>query len=159
MSLARQVVEALSARKMTIATVESCTGGFLAAALTCVEGASEVFEYGYVTYSNDAKCHLGVPAKVIYDHGVYSRECVESMAHTGAFHAGADVCVAVSGSLGRKDPANPDSKVGEVHVFVLRKGAAPDYRQLQVDVEERALAKKHVAEQVFRLVLDGLPTC
>ncbi|HEX7799007.1 MAG TPA: CinA family protein, partial [Asticcacaulis sp.] len=53
--LAKQVVDELRGRRMTIATVESCTGGLLSAAITGVAGASDVFGYGFVTYANAAK--------------------------------------------------------------------------------------------------------
>ena len=62
-TLARQVIDRASARGLTIATAESCTGGLVAGALTAIAGSSAVVECGYVTYSNAAKTALvGVPA-------------------------------------------------------------------------------------------------
>lgn len=70
-----EIVTALIEDKITIATAESCTGGKIAAAITDVPGASEIFGYGMVTYSNDAKIKiLGVKAETLAAHGAVSPE-------------------------------------------------------------------------------------
>lgn len=68
--LAVQVGISLNEKSLLLATAESCTGGLVAAAITDVSGSSGWFERGFVTYSNEAKSTmLGVPAKLIRDHG------------------------------------------------------------------------------------------
>ena len=80
-TLARTVVEAAAARRLTVATAESCTGGLVSAALTSVAGSSAVVERGFVTYSNAAKSELlGVPAALIDRHGAVSEPVARSMA-------------------------------------------------------------------------------
>ncbi len=100
-TLAEVVVHAASARKLTLATAESCTGGMVAAALTDVPGASDVFLGGVVSYSNEAKeSLLGVPPEVLERHGAVSREAVTLMGIGAQERFGADVSVATSGIAG-----------------------------------------------------------
>ena len=72
------------AKGVRIATVESCTGGLVAAVLTDIAGSSDVFDRGFVTYSNDSKTVLvGVPAELIAEHGSVSRDVAIAMAEGG----------------------------------------------------------------------------
>lgn len=78
---ARDLLVAMEARGLTLATAESCTGGLIAAALTAIPGSSAVVTRGYVTYSNDAKAEeLGVPAEVLARLGAVSEETARAMA-------------------------------------------------------------------------------
>src|SRR3546814_16265499 len=88
---------------LTIATAESCTGGLVAGCLTEVPGSSDVFERGFVTYSNEAKTDLlGVPMPMILRHGAVSEKVAKAMAigalaRSSALLPIADPCVAVPG--------------------------------------------------------------
>lgn len=100
-SLALAVGEALAARHLRIATAESCTGGWIAKALTDIAGSSAWFERGWVTYSNAAKEQdLDVPAALLAAHGAVSGEVVTAMARGALQRSGADFAVAVSGVAG-----------------------------------------------------------
>jgi nicotinamide-nucleotide amidase len=80
-ALAARVLDAYKARKWTIATAESCTGGLVAGALTEIAGSSAVVDRGFVTYSNEAKAEmLGVPEAILIEHGAVSRPVAEAMA-------------------------------------------------------------------------------
>ena len=80
-ALALRVLDAYKARKWTIATAESCTGGLVAGALTEIAGSSAVVDRGFVTYSNEAKAEmLGVPEAILIEHGAVSRPVAEAMA-------------------------------------------------------------------------------
>ncbi len=99
--LARAVLEACRAAGFTVATAESCTGGMIAAALTDIAGASDVFDRGYVTYSNAAKtASLGVPAELIATNGAVSREVAGAMAAGTRDAAGVSLAVSVTGIAG-----------------------------------------------------------
>ena len=88
-------------KKLKIATAESCTGGMIATLLTDISGSSDVFERGFVTYSNDAKKDmLGVSASLIEKHGAVSAEVAEAMAHGAIKNSKADIAVAVTGVAG-----------------------------------------------------------
>jgi len=97
----RSLLELCRARGKTIATAESCTGGLLAASLTEVAGSSDVFERGFVTYSNAAKeALLGVPAVVLDAHGAVSRETAEAMAKGALARAPVDYALSITGIAG-----------------------------------------------------------
>jgi len=103
------------ARKLKIAAAESCTGGLLAATLTDIAGSSDVFERGFVTYSNAAKENmLGVTPSTLAKHGAVSRETAEAMAKGALAHAPVDLAVSITGIAG-PGGAVPGKPVGLVH--------------------------------------------
>src|SRR5438067_9501579 len=88
-------------RQLKIAVAESCTGGLLAATLTEIPGSSDVFDRGFVTYSDAAKqAMLGVAAATLKNFGAVSRETAEAMAKGALAHAPADLAVAITGIAG-----------------------------------------------------------
>src|SRR5271163_4785032 len=98
---AAALLEACRARRVLLATAESCTGGLIAAALTAIPGSSDVVERGFVTYSNAAKTELvGVPAALIVEHGAISEPVARAMAEGAIAHSRADVAVSVTGLAG-----------------------------------------------------------
>ena len=100
-ALADQVLAENRKLGRRIATAESCTGGMVAAALTEIAGSSDVFERGFVTYSNEAKQELlGVPQDIIEAFGAVSIACVYAMVQGALARSNADVAVAVSGIAG-----------------------------------------------------------
>lgn len=123
--LARRTGEALLAADRRVATAESCTGGWIAKALTDVAGSSSWFGTGLVTYSNEAKCSLlGVRAETLEECGAVSEETVREMASGALAASGADVAVAVSGIAG-PDGGTPDKPVGTVWFAWAVSGATP----------------------------------
>ena len=95
------IVRQLAERKFTMATAESCTGGFLAHRLTNVPGASEVFLAGYVTYSNEAKVAvLGVPSSAIAEYGAVSETVARAMAEGAREKSGTTFALATTGIAG-----------------------------------------------------------
>jgi nicotinamide-nucleotide amidase len=112
---ARSLLDLCRTKKLTIATAESCTGGLLAATLTDVAGSSDVFERGFVTYSNNAKqVMLGVAADTIERYGAVSPETAKAMATGALAHAPVDLSVSVTGIAGPQG-AVPGKPVGLVH--------------------------------------------
>ena len=108
--LARQVGEALKARGLRLVTAESCTGGWVAMALTAVAGSSDWFERGYVTYSNAAKREdLGVAEATLARHGAVSEQTAREMAAGALKKGGARVALAITGVAGPTGgtPAKP----------------------------------------------------
>jgi nicotinamide-nucleotide amidase len=100
-ALEQVVVELLAARHETVATAESCTGGFLAHRLTNVPGASAVFSEGFVTYANAAKMRsLGVTASALAEHGAVSEVVARAMAEGACQAAGVDHALATTGIAG-----------------------------------------------------------
>src|SRR5215510_14280400 len=119
---ARALLDLCRARKLTIATAESCTGGLVAATLTEVPGSSDVVERGFVTYSNAAKSQmLGVPADLIARFGAVSRETAEAMAQGALAHSPADLAVSITGIAG-PGGGSPGKPVGLVHFAAAARG-------------------------------------
>jgi nicotinamide-nucleotide amidase len=101
LSAARAVIASATAQQRMLATVESCTGGLVAAALTAVPGSSAVVERGFVTYSNAAKVSLvAVPAALIEAHGAVSAEVALAMAEGALSVAPVDLTVSITGVAG-----------------------------------------------------------
>ena len=99
--LAVQSGVALAEKSLMLATAESCTGGLVAAAITDVSGSSGWFERGFVTYSNEAKSTmLGVPAKLIRDHGAVSEETAREMALGALARSRAGIALSITGVAG-----------------------------------------------------------
>src|SRR6267154_3889918 len=112
---ARALLDLCRAKKLTIAAAESCTGGLLAATLTEIPGSSDVFERGFVTYSNEAKeAMLGVAPLTLAMHGAVSRETAEAMARGALSHAPVDLAAAITGIAG-PGGAVEGKPVGLVH--------------------------------------------
>jgi nicotinamide-nucleotide amidase len=106
---------------LKIATAESCTGGLIAATLTAIPGSSDVFERGWVTYSNAAKSeNLGVPPDLIAEKGAVSSEVAEAMARGVLRRAQADVAVSVTGIAG-PGGGSAEKPVGLVYIGLARK--------------------------------------
>lgn len=115
-NLETYIVKRLTKLGLTVTTVESCTGGMIAAALTSVSGSSEVFRRGFVTYCDEAKHEMvGVKKKTLKKYTAVSSETAAEMAEGGARAAKADCCVSVTGYAG---PATSDSQepVGLVYI-------------------------------------------
>lgn len=123
---ARSVVEANRAAGRTIAVAESCTGGLVSAALTEISGSSDVFEGGFITYSNEAKINnLGVSSDVLETFGAVSIAVAWGMARGALERSGADVAVAITGIAG-PDGGSEKKPVGTVVFARAEKGGDPD---------------------------------
>jgi nicotinamide-nucleotide amidase len=121
---AAELLEAARARGETLVTAESCTGGLLAATLTAIPGSSDVFERGFVSYSNAAKSEmLGVPFWLIERHGAVSEDVVRAMAGGALTHSHASLAVSVTGIAG-PDGGTQEKPVGLVYFAALRRDEA-----------------------------------
>ncbi|MDH4283580.1 MAG: nicotinamide-nucleotide amidohydrolase family protein, partial [Myxococcales bacterium] len=115
-TIAEIVLDLCRAGRLTLATAESCTGGMVAARLTAVPGASDVFRGSVIAYANAVKVsELGVAQDVLDRHGAVSAETAAAMAHGVRVRLGADVGVAVTGVAG-PDGGTAEKPVGLVFV-------------------------------------------
>lgn len=100
-SIEQRVVELLKKNKMTLATAESCTAGYIPKRITDIAGASQVFEYGAITYSNDVKEKvLGVKHETLEAYGAVSEQTAREMAAGIRRVSGADIGISVTGIAG-----------------------------------------------------------
>jgi len=129
--LATTVLDHFRSRGLLLATAESCTGGMIAAAVTAIAGSSDVFDRGFVTYSNEAKQQMiGVKAETLARHGAVSKETAIEMA-SGAIRASrADVAVAVTGVAG-PGGGSSEKPVGLVHLAIAMRGGAIHHHEFR----------------------------
>lgn len=121
-TLEHAVVDLLLSNKLTLCTVESCTGGMLASRLINVPGVSDVFKSGHVTYSNKAKKKItGVKKRTLEKHTAVSAQVAEEMAKGGSLASKADVTVSVTGLAG-PDGGTEKKPVGLVYIACCVKG-------------------------------------
>lgn len=121
MSTAAEVLEAARSRGLILVTVESCTGGLAAGALTEIAGSSDVVWGGYVVYANAAKTALGVDGELIARHGAVSEPVARALAEAALLASGADLSVAITGVAGPTG-GSTDKPVGLVHFATARRG-------------------------------------
>jgi nicotinamide-nucleotide amidase len=145
--------------KLMLATAESCTGGLIAGLVTSVAGSSDVFDAGFVTYSNAAKTRLlGVPSTLIASAGAVSEDVARAMASGTLDHCAADLAVAVTGVAG-PGGGTPLKPVGLVHCAAARRGGPMIHEVLRLgDIgrEEIRLATVATAiEMLYALAVPG----
>jgi nicotinamide-nucleotide amidase len=121
---AAELIALYRARGLTIASAESCTGGLVAGLLTSIAGSSDVFERGFVTYSNAAKIeNLGVDAALIDRFGAVSAEVAQAMAAGLLQRSPADVGVSITGIAG-PGGGSTEKPVGLVYFGCVRRGVS-----------------------------------
>ena len=119
---ARALLDLCRSKRLILAAAESCTGGLLAATLTEIPGSSDVFERGFITYSNEAKrAMLGVTPMTLAKYGAVSRETAEAMATGVLAHAPVDLAVSITGIAG-PGGAVPGKPVGLVYLAAASRG-------------------------------------
>ena len=149
--LALRLGAALKARGLTLASAESCTGGWIGQALTAVSGSSESYDRGFIAYSNDAKRELlGVSAQTLDSQGAVSEAVVREMARGALAKSRARLSVAVSGIAGPTG-GTPAKPVGMVCLAWAAEGLEP----LAV-TRHFAGDREAVRRQAVAAALDGL---
>jgi nicotinamide-nucleotide amidase len=153
--LAKALVTELTGSGQAVATAESCTGGWIAKAITDVPGSSACFAYGVVSYSNGAKeSLLGVRNQTLLDNGSVSEAVVREMVEGVMNLSGADFAVAVSGVAG-PDGGSDAKPVGTVwFAWAVRNGSkirtTTDLRQFDGDREAiRELTVAHALQGIL----------
>lgn len=123
-TLARLLIDEARERSLRIVTAESCTGGLVAGAICSIAGASDVFERGFITYTNRSKQELlGVPGDLIADLGEVSEPVARMMAEGALENSNAHLSVAITGIAG-PGGGTPMKPVGTVHIATARSNQA-----------------------------------
>lgn len=153
---AREVIDANRKAGRRIAVAESCTGGLVSAALTEIPGSSDVFEAGYVTYSNAAKmAELNVCIDVVETFGAVSVATAWAMAQGALQESGADVAVAITGIAG-PDGGTEQKPVGTVVFARAEKMAGPDKIVADQQLFDAAGGRSGIRRQAALCALDLL---
>jgi len=148
--LSRKVGKALKEKGETLTTAESCTGGWVAQAVTSVAGSSEWFERGYVTYSNAAKREaLGVSRRTLERHGAVSEQAAREMARGALKRSKSTMAVSVTGIAGPGGGA-PGKPVGTV-CFAWAQG-----RKISIETKRFRGGRTSVRRQSVIHALRGL---
>lgn len=134
------IVNKLIEKKETISCMESCTGGSLASAITCINNSSLVFKFGAVTYSNEYKIKMGVPQEVIDKYTVYSIETAKSMSEAIVEFTSSNYGIGVTGQINKQDPNNPYGEVGEVFYCIYDKNNNK-YYEYEIHTNEKTREK------------------
>jgi nicotinamide-nucleotide amidase len=153
---AATLLDACRVANETIVTAESCTGGLVAAALTAIPGSSEVFERGFVTYSNSAKSEmLGVPFWLIERHGAVSEDVARAMAGGALTHSRASLAVAITGIAG-PDGGTVEKPVGLVYFAAGRRDTMIASESVLFGDLGRAEIRRRSVERALSMLLSLL---
>src|SRR5436190_17236725 len=149
---ARTLLDLCRTKGLTIAAAESCTGGLLAATLTEIAGSSDVFERGFVTYSNAAKqAMLDVPADTLDRHGAVSREIAQAMTQGALAHAPVELAVSITGIAGPSG-ATADKPVGLVYLAAAaRNGRLLEHERRYGDIGRAQVRRASVLDALSML--------
>jgi nicotinamide-nucleotide amidase len=149
---ARALLDLCRRKGFKLAAAESCTGGLLAATLTEIPGSSDVFERGFVTYSNEAKqAMLGIAPTTLAGHGAVSRETAEAMATGVLAHAPVDLAVSITGIAG-PGGAVPGKPVGLIYLAAAaRSGRLIQHERKYGDIGRAQVRRACVIEALGML--------
>ena len=152
--LAETLLQRCRAAKLMLATAESCTGGLIAATLTEIAGSSDVFERGFVTYSNDAKIYaIGVPAEIVAGHGAVSEPVARAMAEGALRKSKADIAMACTGIAG-PGGGSATKPVGLVHIAVAAHGQETMHQRMTYGDIGRAAVRRATVEDALNLATE-----
>lgn len=148
-----EIVKILTKQNKTISTMESCTGGALANAITNIPGASEILKFSAITYSNEFKIKMGVPKEIIDTYSVYSIETAIEMSKKISEFTNSNYGIGITGKLNRVDPYNLSGDDNRVYFSIYNKDNNTNYNgSLKVTKETR----KENKEEVINLIVDKL---
>ena len=114
----KKVVQLLINNHLTISTMESCTGGAIASAITNIEGSSSILKYSAITYSNEYKIKMGINPNTINKYTVYSEQIAKEMAYNISKYTNSNIGIGITGKLNKKDPNNQTGKDNEVFISI-----------------------------------------
>lgn len=153
--LVNQLSETLRERGWTMATAESCTGGLIAKSMTDKAGSSDIFDRGFVTYSNQAKTDsLGVSSKTLKEHGAVSIDTAEEMASGALENSAADIAVSVTGIAG-PGGGSEEKPVGLVYIGTAVKDGDVIAKSFHFE-GSRADIRQQTLEQALSELLERL---
>lgn len=150
----KKLVEKLITENKTISTMESCTGGGLANAITNIAGASEILKFSAITYSNEYKIKMGVNKNIIEKYSVYSRETAMEMSRKISDFTSSTYGVGITRKLCRSDINNLTGKDNLVYISIYDRETNKYYnKEIEVTKNNREENKQLVIEEVKKIIL------
>ena len=149
----KRIVDKLKKLNKTISTMESCTGGGVANAITNIEGASEVLKFSAVTYSNEFKIKMGVSSDVIDKYSVYSIETAMEMSKNISNFTNSNYGVGITGKLARVDINNLYGNDNKVFISIYDKDLDKFYNY---DIKVNKKSRKENKDIVIDLIIEKL---
>ena len=150
--ISQKVFKLLNKKKLKISLAESCTGGLLASTITSINGSSNIFSLGLVTYSNKSKINiLKVPRKIIMKYGAVSYETCLSMVKNLNILSKTNICVSITGIAGPKGGTN-EKPVGLVYIGI-KKGKKILIKKYFFKSKKRNLIQKATVIKALNLIL------
>lgn len=151
----KDVVNLLIEKKMTIATMESCTGGFVASSITDIDGSSNVLKFSAVTYSNEYKIKMGVSKEIIDKYSVYSMNVAREMAKNISDFANSDIGVGITGKINRVDENNLFGDDNKIYYAIYDKNNDRYYEYELIAINDTRLNnKKYIMESISKSLLE-----
>lgn len=147
-----ELIKILTLKNKTISTMESCTGGGVANAITNIPGASDVFSFSAVTYSNEYKIKMGVNGNTISKYSVYSEEVAKEMSKAITDFTSSNYGVGITGNLLRSDKNNLSGEDNKVYISIYDRDNNKYYTSsIYVKKETRKENKEDVIEEILNI--------
>lgn len=152
LELAFELLNLCKKKSLLIATAESCTGGLLSSTITDVPGSSEVFDRGFVIYSNEAKTSLlSVPKKIISEHGAVSEAVAKKLSLGAIKKSRADLSISVTGIAG-PGGGTKTKPVGLVYISTCIKNSRPKSQRFVFKGARKSVKKQTVVKCLEMLI-------
>ena len=149
----KDIVDKLILLNKTISTMESCTGGGVANAITNVEGASSVLKFSAVTYSNEYKIKMGVSEDIINKYTVYSMETANEMSKNISDFTSSNYGVGITGQINKVDPANVVDNGNKIYISIYDRDKDTYYNKELIAVNEtRDKNKEIIIENIIEML-------
>lgn len=153
-NLAQTLIDILKEKKLTVSIAESCTGGMLAASITDISGASNIFERGYITYANSAKKEiLGVSDSILNENGAVSPECAEAMANGLRKISNANICISITGIAGPTG-ATASKPFGLVYIATKANDNPPEITECFFKGDRKEV-REQATQKALSLIIDA----
>ena len=151
----KEVVELLNKNNKTISTMESCTGGGVANAITNIEGSSSIFMFGAVTYSNEYKIKMGVNRNIIEKYSVYSMETANEMSKS--ISTSSNYGVGITGKINKADPYNQYGENNKIFISIYDKDNDRYHnKEITADLVSRSKNKEIIIKEITEMLLSIL---
>lgn len=147
------IVNKLIKENKTISTMESCTGGAIASAITNIPGSSVILKFSAVTYSNEFKIKMGVSSEIIDNYTVYSKETANSMSKSISDFTNSNYSIGITGKLCSEDEANKSGENDIVYISIYDKDNNI-YHNYDIKVKNQTREKNK--ELIINFIIDKL---